>query len=145
VALWGLLACMLIPIGVSNLRGLTHILTCEDELATSFTIRVDGQGYATLLATSPAFDRDDVRELCGGLVLDMEAGSPRRGRAELRFTITNNTSYGWHGSLRVEVGATPVPIDIGEIAPGDSARDTIDLRLDPDASYEIEGTLLVGP
>jgi hypothetical protein len=145
VALWGMLACFLIPIGVSNLRGLTHILTCEDELASAFTIRVDGDGRATLLAASPAFDRDDVRDLCGGLLLAIEAGSPRPGHAELVFTITNNTEYGWHGSVRVDIGATPVPIDIGEVAPGESASDSIDIDLDPDSSYEIEGSLLIGP
>jgi hypothetical protein len=146
VALWGMLACLLIPIGVSNLRGLTHVLTCEERSVTDFTVVVDGRGRATMLATSPSFGPGDVPdELCGGLVLDIEVGSPEKGVAEMVFTITNHTDFGWHGSVRVDLGSTPIPIDIGEVAPRGTATDTIEIDLDADSTYEIEGSLLIGP
>jgi hypothetical protein len=146
VALWGLLACLLIPIGVSNLRGLTHILTCEEQSATDFTIEVDDRGRATLLATSPSIEPgDDTNGLCGGLLLDIQAGSPEPGRAEMQFTITNNTEFGWHGSVRVDLGSTPIPIDIGEVRAGESKSDDVAIDLDADSSYDIEGSLLIGP
>jgi hypothetical protein len=151
VALWGMLACLLIPIGVSNLRGLTHILTCKEESATDFSIQVDDQGRATL-GGATSFERDDDTdestagdELCGGLVLDITLASNRPGAAQMEFAITNNTEYGWHGSVQVDLGSTPIPIDIGEVEPGETATDSVDLDLDADSSYEIEGSLLIGP
>src|SRR3546814_7832459 len=44
VALVGLLAVLLIPIGTSSLRGLTHILTCQDDSATPFSVVVPEEG-----------------------------------------------------------------------------------------------------
>jgi hypothetical protein len=150
VALWGMLACLLIPIGVSNLRGLTHILTCEEESATDFSIQVDGEGRATL-GGATSFERDEVRpdasprELCGGLVLDITLATDTEGHALMTFTITNNTEYGWHGSVRVDLGTTPIPIDIGEVSSGETESDEVEIDLDADSTYEIEGSLLIGP
>jgi hypothetical protein len=93
--------------------------------------------------TDDTDDGDDSGELCGGLVLDITLASNRRGQAQMEFAITNNTDYGWHGSVRV--GSTPIPIDIGEVEPGETETDRVDLDLDADSSYDIEGSLLIGP
>jgi hypothetical protein len=147
VALWGMLACLLIPIGVSNLRGLTHILTCEEQATSTFTIEVDESGRP-VSAGSTSFERSesgDSRELCGGLLLNMELDDSVPGTARMVFAITNNTEYGWRGSVQVDLGSTPIPIDIGEIPAGETEQDSVDIELDAGSTYEIDGSLLIGP
>ena len=149
VALWGLLACLLIPIGTSSLRGLTHILTCQEASAAPFTIDVPAEGSPTL-GSSLVIERDptgvpESSDLCGGLVMNIEMGSRRADRADMTLDITNNTEYGWRGSVKLQLDETAIPIDIGEISSGETETDTIEIHLEADRTYEIEGELLIGP
>lgn len=149
VALIGLLAVLLIPIGTSSLRGLTHILTCRDKSATPFSVEVPETG-PPIISSSTVIERDpsgDVasREICGGLTLDLVIGSRAEDRADVTLLITNNSDFGWRGSVQLRLGSTPIPIDIGEIAAGSTATDDFELRLDAGRRYEIEGSLLIGP
>jgi hypothetical protein len=149
VALIGLLAVLLIPIGTSSLRGLTHILTCRDRSATPFSIDVPEDGPPTI-SSSTVIERDpsgEVKsnEVCGGLTLDLVMGSRREDRADVTLLITNNSEFGWRGSVQLRLGDTPIPIDIGEIDAGTTAEDEFQLRLDSGRRYEIEGNLLIGP
>lgn len=149
VALIGLLAVLLIPIGTSSLRGLTHILTCRDESATPFSIDVPADGTPTI-SSSTVIERDPSgevasNEVCGGLILDLVMGSREANRADVTLLITNNSEFGWRGSVQLELDDTLIPIDIGEIAAGGTAEDSFELRLDPNRRYEIVGNLLVGP
>lgn len=149
VALIGLLAVLLIPIGTSSLRGLTHILTCRDDAATPFSVFVPEDG-PPVISSSTTIERDpdgevQTNEVCGGLVLDLVMGSRVEDRADVTLLVTNNTDYGWRGSVRINLGSTPIPIDIGEIKAGATAEDTFQLRLDEGRTYEIEGSLLIGP
>lgn len=149
VALIGLLAVLLIPIGTSSLRGLTHVLTCRDRSATPFAVEVPEDG-APVISSSTVIERDPSgevvsNEVCGGLVLDLVMGTRDDTSTEVTLLITNNSDYGWRGSVQLNLGDTPIPIDIGEIGAGDTAQDTFDLHLDSGRRYEIEGNLLVGP
>lgn len=149
VALIGLLAVLLIPIGTSSLRGLTHILTCQDEAASPFSVDVPETGPPTI-SSSTVIERSPSgevvsREICGGLTLDLVMGSRRENRADVTLLITNNSRFGWRGSVHLKLGDTPIPIDIGEIDAGTTASDEFELRLDKGRRYEIEGNLLVGP
>jgi hypothetical protein len=149
VALIGLLAVLLIPIGTSSLRGLTHVLTCQERSATPFSVEVPEDGLP-VISSSNVIERGPggevvSNEVCGGLVLDLVMGSRRANRADMTLLITNNSDYGWRGSVQLRLGDTPIPIDIGEIAAGGTAEDSFELRLDTGRRYEIEGNLLVGP
>ena len=149
VALIGLLAVLLIPIGTSSLRGLTHILSCQDRSATPFSIDVPEDGVPTI-SSSTVITRDPSGEVaspevCGGLILDLEMGSRREDHADMTLRITNNTEFGWRGSVKLQLGDIPIPIDIGEIDAGTTEEDTFELRLDAGRRYEVEGNLLVGP
>lgn len=149
VALVGLLAVLLIPIGTSSLRGLTHILTCRDKSATPFSVDVPEDGPPTI-SSSTVIERDPSgeaasNEICGGLILDLVMGSREDNRADVTLLITNNSEFGWRGSVRLQLGDVPIPIDIGEIEAGDTAEDEFEIRLDAGRRYEIEGSLLVGP
>jgi hypothetical protein len=150
VALIGLLAVLLIPIGTSSLRGLTHILTCQEDSATAFTVDVPVEGAPTITSSAPSIERNedgtvDTNELCGGLILDVLMGSRRAERADVTLAITNNSEYGWRGSVQVRLDGTLIPIDIGNIDAGETATDDFELRLDAGESYAIEGKLLIGP
>lgn len=149
VALIGLLAVLLIPIGTSSLRGLTHILTCRDRSATPFSLDVPENGPPTI-SSSTVIERTptgDVvsNEICGGLTLDLVMGSRVKSRADVTLVIKNNSKFGWRGSVQLQLGNTPIPIDIGKIDAGGTAKDSFELRLDSGRRYEIVGSLLIGP
>lgn len=149
VALIGLLAVLLIPIGTSSLRGLTHILTCRDQSATPFSVEVPEDG-PPIISSSTVIERTPSGEVvsdevCGGLTLDLVMGSRRADRADVTLVITNSSEFGWRGSVQLRLDDTPIPIDIGKIDAGDTATDDFELRLDSGQRYEIEGTLLIGP
>jgi hypothetical protein len=143
LALWALLGAFLIPVTVSTLRGLTHVLTCRDEVATPFTFLVGDGGQATLLS-STFLEESGSGELCGGLSVDLRATTDPDGQVALRVPITNDTAHPWQGTVLLRVEGTDVPVDIGEIGPGATAEDTIDFRLDP-GQHEVSGSLLIGP
>jgi hypothetical protein len=149
VALIGLLAVLLIPIGTSSLRGLTHILTCRDKSATPFSVEVPETG-PPIISSSTVIERDPsgevaTNEICGGLTLELVMGSRVENRADVTLVITNNSEFGWRGSVRLQLGDVPIPIDIGEIDAGATATDDFEIRLDSGRTYEIEGSLLIGP
>lgn len=149
VALVGLLAVLLIPIGTSSLRGLTHVLTCKEASATPFSVTaIDEQPPVVLSAAAirPEQDGPDATlELCGGLTLDIRIGARVEDRADLTLLITNGTEYGWRGSVQLDLGGTMLPVDIGAIGVGETAEETFEVRLQPGRSYEVAGSLLIGP
>ena len=149
VALVGLLAVLLIPIGTSSLRGLTHILTCRDRSATPFSVDVPESGPPTI-SSSTVIERDPSgevvsKEICGGLTLDLVMGSRVENRTDVTLLITNTSKFGWRGSVQLHLGDTQIPIDIGEIDAHSTAEDSFELRLEANRRYDIAGSLLVGP
>ncbi len=149
VALVGLLAVLLIPIGTSSLRGLTHVLTCREEAATPFSVEVVADG-PPVVSSSNVIERDvdgGVAEpsVCGGLTLDLRVGSRVEDRADVTLAIANGSDYGWRGSVQLRLDDTDIPIDIGHIASGETETDTFELRLDKGRTYQIRGNLLIGP
>jgi hypothetical protein len=141
VALAALLGAFLIPIGMSSLRGLTHVLTCEEQARTPFTFLVGERSPEAV--TSKRIRRDEPN-ICGGLSLDL--GSRTKGSREVAMVIpiTNTSRYLWRGTVEVVLDDTSIPVDIGEIPSGATASDTVDIKLDP-GSHELTGSLLIGP
>jgi hypothetical protein len=143
IAMVVLLGTFLIPIGMSSLRGLTHLLTCRDETRIPFTLIVPEQGRPVIVSSN-VIERDAPDGVCGGLVLDMGVGPSEPGRVQLRLPITNNTDFDWQGSVSLQLGTTTVPVDIGEIRAGETRSDTIIVRVEP-GELEVNGSLLIGP
>ena len=145
VALVGLLAVLLIPIGTSSLRGLTHILSCKDQSATPFSVSVPDEGPPTISSSTvierPAAGEPPSNEICGGLTLDLLMGATESNRADLTLAIANNSEYGWRGSVQLELDDILIPIDIGKIDAGEQAEDTVEVRLDRGRTSEIAGSL----
>jgi hypothetical protein len=149
VALITLLGVLLIPIGTSNLRGLTHILTCQESAAAPFTIQVPEDGPPSIQSSATIERNPDGsvpdQSVCGGLTLDMSIGGDSEDTADVTLAIINGTEYGWRGSVQLQLDDIDIPIDIGEIDAGDTATEDFQLHLDSGNSYQIEGDLLIGP
>jgi hypothetical protein len=142
-----LLGIFFLPFATSDLRGLTHVLTCTDAVSASLLVDdiADGES-GPVLGSADTFTRDDARlGLCGGLEVDLQLTSARDGRAEVLVAITNATEHDWKGSVELRFDDTPVPVAIGSIAQGATERDTVELRVKRGEAYEITGTLLIGP
>jgi hypothetical protein len=149
VALIALLGVLLIPIGTSSLRGLTHILTCQEAAAAPFTIQVPETG-PPMVQSSQVLERNpdgSVPDLsvCGGLTLDVLIGSEKEDQADVTLSITNESKFGWRGSVELKLDDIDIPIDIGSIGSGETASDSFVLHLNEGNSYEIKGDLLIGP
>jgi hypothetical protein len=138
-----LLGVFLIPVGVSSLRGLTHILTCDEEVATPFTISIPESGQASI-TSSATFTPEQADGQCGGLFLNMAVGNPEPDKVRIVLPIQNRSPDTWRGSVELDLGGTKVPIDIGEIKSGATEQDTIDVNVD-EGTTEINGNLLIGP
>jgi hypothetical protein len=149
VALIGLLAVLLIPISTSSLRGLTHILTCRDEIDTPFSVMVLEDGPPVVLSAASirpdGTGRPRPNEICGGLTLSILMRSRVQNRADVTLAIANNSDYGWRGSVQLRLGDTSIPIHIGAVNAATTSEETFEIRLDPGRTYEVAGSLLIGP
>lgn len=145
-ALVAIFAVLMIPLWTSSLRGLTHVLTCNQTTDTDFSIDVAPDGTASVLS-SVQFDREgSSRELCDGLVVDVGVNSnDESGTADVLLSITNNSEFDWKGSVQVKLDAISIPVSIGKIAAGRTETDTIEVNLENGKSYEVKGNLLIGP
>lgn len=143
IALVVLLGTFLIPIATSSLRGLTHVLTCRDEAEIPFTLIVPERGDPVIVS-SRAIVRGAPEGVCGGLVLDMGVGPGGPGRVELRLPITNRTDFDWQGTVRLRLGDVAVPVEIGQIRAGETAEDSVRVKVSP-GEIELHGSLLIGP
>lgn len=145
LALFALMGAFLIPITVTGLRGLTHVLTCQQNAETPFTIEVRQDGPPKV-TSSQRFERGDESGLCGGLMLDLRARGDRQ-KVKMVVMITNNTDALWRGTVQLALkGPTSVtfPVDIGEIPPGRTASDEVNMTLGT-GTTEVGGSLLIGP
>ncbi|GBD83960.1 hypothetical protein BMS3Abin02_00344 [bacterium BMS3Abin02] len=143
VAIVLILGIFLIPIATSSLRGLTHVLTCEENVAAPFSVVVaeDGSAVVTSSATGQAGGDSG---LCGGLAVDLRARAKPDGRLDLTVLVTNNSAYPWQGTVDLSLNRTVIPVAIGRIDPAETGTDTVAFRLDP-GTHELTGSLLVGP
>jgi hypothetical protein len=143
VALLGLMGAFLIPIGMSSLRGIAHVLTCKEQVNTPFTLLVE-DNKAPEAVTSTIFDRQDMGGVCGGL--DVNLGARRRGPDQMAMVvpISNDSGYPWKGTVKLVLDGTSIPVNIGEIPDGQERTDVVPFRLDP-GSHAVDGSLLIGP
>src|SRR3546814_18081934 len=78
-----LLGIFFIPFATSDLRGLTHVLTCTDSVSASLLVddTADTGGGAPVLGSADTVTRDEVGlGLCGGLEVDLQLTSAQDGR-----------------------------------------------------------------
>jgi hypothetical protein len=144
LALFAMLGAFLIPISSSSLRGLTHVLVCEEKVRQPFTMIVPKNGEPELLSSLRITRADQKGEICGGLSIEPRARGNGPGAIEFILPVSNQTDHLWRGTISLQLGDTRVPVDIGEVGPGETVSDTVLLTLD-EGRHEIEGSLLIGP
>jgi hypothetical protein len=150
IALLALLGVFLIPIGMSSLRGLSHVLTCQEEAETPFQLLIPRKGDPILTSATGRITRDEPTALCAakkgeeGLSLEMGAKELGKRRIAMVTTITNQSGSPWRGTVKLLLGKTSIPVDIGEIPAGKSASDEVPFDLEI-GEHEVNGSLLIGP
>jgi hypothetical protein len=148
LALLTLMGAFLIPIGMSSLRGLTHVLVCEKEVKQPFTMIVTASGEPQILSSTRLTREPQApptgRGICGGLLIEPRARSEEGGRIAFTLPVRNLTDHIWRGTIAVRLGNIQIPVDVGEVGPGQTASDTILLNLE-EGEHEVNGSLFVGP
>lgn len=146
MALALLLGIFLIPLSTSSLRGLTHVMTCSAAVDASLVID-NTSAEVPVLGSADAINVGDPAPVsCGGLVVDLQLSETGRpDQTGVVVSIRNTSDTDWHGTVELDLDDTVVPVAIGSIDAGDSSSDTVTLHIDPDRSYDISGTLLIGP
>ena len=141
-----MLGAFLIPIGMSSLRGLTHILTCEQEAKTPFSFVIPEGGGQPTLTSSTQITRDvpEAETVCEGLSLNVSVRALDGDRVAVQVPITNTSAFQWRGTVRLQLGSDSFPVDIGVIDSGSTETDTITFQLQP-GTTELNGSLLLGP
>lgn len=141
-----LLGIFFVPFATSDLRGLTHVLSCEDSVTATLYVGDGGDDGTTVLGSADSVTREEVGlGLCGGLLVDLQLTSAVDDRATVRVAITNATETDWQGTVALSVDGTAVPVAIGAIDAEETGVDDIELRVRSGRDYEITGTLLIGP
>lgn len=145
LALLVFLGIFLIPIGMGSMRGLTHVLTCEEQVQTPFTFGIQEEGEPDL-GSAFVLEPGDLEDegFCVGLTLELAARALDAERVNVLLPITNNTDHPWRGTVNLAIENIIVPVDIRQIPPGETRSDSVTLRLDPGA-HELTGKLLIGP
>ena len=140
-----LLGIFLIPLTTSSLRGLTHVLSCSDEVPAILSVDTTDDDNTVLLGADSTTREEADSTLCDGLEVTLQLSSATAQRAEVDVSVTNGTETDWQGSMRLRLAGTEIPVSIGRIGAGDTESDTVELTVDAGRSYEITGTLLIGP
>jgi hypothetical protein len=144
MALIALLGAFLIPILLSSLQGLTHVLTCQEATNVPFTVDLPAGGKPTI-SSSATITREQANGLCGGLRLDTRVGEEDTpNKVRIILPIANQTKYDWEGSVKLKLGGATVPVRIGRVPAGQTREDVIHFKVKP-GTHQINGSLLIGP
>lgn len=145
IALFGLLATFLVPIGMSSLRGLTHLLTCTQAQENPFTVSIAPPELGGVeITSSNRITRGDEEGVCGGLFLEMAARARTENEVEFVLGIANRSEHLWRGTVALRLGDVLIPVGIGEIEAGREEKESISFELE-EGQHEIDGSLLIGP
>jgi hypothetical protein len=170
LAIVAIIGVLLIPLLATNLRGLTHLLTCTEDVQQTFAI-AGLDGGDPLLTSSTSLERGDDGAVDDGTAadpelplvvagptgllcdaLDVEVSAASRGEDVVLLTVevVNDTELPWSGTLGLTADGDAVTVrsglnaEFGRVDPGQSATRTLELLIPP-GQTEIQGTLLLGP
>lgn len=105
---------------------------------------VPEKGNPELLSSLRITRAEQKGEICGGLSIDPRARGDGPGVVEFILPVSNQTDHLWRGTIALQLGKIRIPVEIGEVGPGETVSDTVRLTLD-EGKHEIEGSLLIGP
>ncbi|MFP4312619.1 MAG: hypothetical protein ACLFS9_11655 [Nitriliruptoraceae bacterium] len=142
-----LAALFLIPIATSSLRGLTHVLTCAEEVGAAISISpaLEPGEPPTLLSSQTLVAGEDPL-ICEALAVELSIGTfdELSGDTELQVDVANRSELDWRGTIELSIAGTRVPLAVGRIAAGETVSSRPMIRA-TDEQVEIEGQLLIGP
>jgi hypothetical protein len=138
----GLFGVFLIPIVLSSMRGLTHVVSCEQEISKPFEVTFDA-ARAPLLTGSSLVEAG-VDPVCAALSADVSMRAAGPNRIEVTVPIRNDGDNPWQGTVALLVGNVEVPVRIGLVPPGETRSETLVLSL-PEGVTGFSGELLIGP
>ncbi|NND83764.1 MAG: hypothetical protein HKN46_01295 [Acidimicrobiia bacterium] len=138
------IGALLIPAVAGNLRGLTHVLVCEEPISQPFFVQIlDGEAT---VGSSFVLD-DEATSACGGISVDLRSALDG-DRLDLEVILTNDTDLSWSGTVGLTVATAGVdaviPARTGTVGPATTSSVTLTMNLD-DGVTDIDGTLLLGP
>jgi hypothetical protein len=119
------------------------VVTCREATNVPFSVSLPAAGTPTV-SSAATFTREDTDTLCGGLRLDMRVGRVDADTLRITLPIQNGTKHTWQGTVKLNLGKTPVPVRIGKIPAGQTREQTVRFNIDP-GLHEINGSLLIGP
>jgi hypothetical protein len=143
LALGALIAIFVIPVLTSSLNGLTHVLTCSSDTKTPFILDIPVKGVPTI-SSAETIERGVQPQQCGGLSLNMAVFPSTSGVVRITLPITNRSRFRWHGTVRLLVGSTSVPVSVGELPPGATRTSHVEVNVG-NGVHQVEGSLLFGP
>ena len=143
IALFAFLAIFLIPIGMSSLKGLTQVVTCNRQTEAPFTLQI-ARGRPPVVVTSSRVEPGQPIGVCGGLVFDLRARSESPTDVTMVIVVHNTSKAQWRGTVQLVIAGTSYPVPIGTIDPGKTATADIRHHLRP-GPYDLTGSLLIGP
>ena len=143
LALVALLGIFLIPLVFSSLNGLKHVLTCHHRFGNAVTVEVPARGLPTIGGSRGAV-RVDGDPMCEGLQPSMVVRPDGERFVSVEFPIANRSVHTWRASVRLRVGNTSVPVDVGAIAAGTTGQATVRVRLET-GKVVVRAELLAGP
>lgn len=143
LALIVLLAVFLIPVGLSSLRGLTHVVTCRAKAEIPFTIVTPERGRPTIISAAQ-IERGAQEGVCGGLVLDLAVTGDGERSLAVTVPLTNTSEDDWRGTVQLRIGGATVPVDIGRVPAGETRVDRLAVAVRP-GTLELDGSVLIGP
>lgn len=153
-----LVGVLVIPVVSVNNGGLSHLLFCEANVEQQFAVGSNTEGDRPAITSSTRLDadtpeiafegQDQVAEVCKGVSAAVSASPLSDDRVQLTVTIINDSDLSWQGSVGLAAEGDDNEADLtaalGEVAAGETASTTMELRVLP-GQTEIKGTLLLGP
>ena len=144
MALFSLMGVFLIPIGQANLGGLTHVLTCKQQIKQPFTVVIEPGQEPSLLSSLQITREETTTTLCGGLSVDPAVSSRGLRTIVMTLPIKNDSAYLWRGTVTLRFGKTSIPVGIGEVPAGETRSEDVEFVLKK-GTFELNGALSIGP
>jgi len=144
MALFSLMGVFLIPISQANLGGLTHVVTCKEQIEQPFTVVISPDNEPSLLSSLRITREEAEEELCGGLSVDPQVGSEGERTIVMTLPIKNASDYLWRGTITLKLGKTSIPVGIGEVPAGETRSEDVEFVLEK-GTFELNGALSIGP
>lgn len=139
------MSVFLIPISQANLSGLTHVLTCKEQIEQPFTVVIPSKGGEPALLSSLRITQDeDESSLCGGLMVNPRVTTRGSGTIVMVLPVVNKSVYPWRGTITLRLGDTSIPVGIGEVAAGETRSEKVPFDL-KEGTFELNGALSIGP